>query len=187
MTLSACALVLLPLSILAVRNVGLFLMVAVPAITALTEVDREPSRARRERASLNLAVVSAAATASIAAIVYAYVMRIDHLRWTPLPVGSLRALSTCSGNLYNRYDEGGYLIWFAPQKRVFLDGRQDPYEPQLVLEQIRIETTGDYSAAFAQYNIGCASLPTSSPVAARLTTAGWRSLYNDPNWVVLAR
>ena len=34
-TLSACALVLLPLAISAVRNVGLFLMVAVPAITAL--------------------------------------------------------------------------------------------------------------------------------------------------------
>ena len=72
-------------------------------------------------------------------------MQIDHLRWTPLPAGSLRALARCPGNLYNRYDEGGYLIWFAPEKPVFLDGRQDPYEPRLVLEQIRIETTGDYA------------------------------------------
>jgi hypothetical protein len=186
-TMTACALVLLPLAISAVRNVGLFLMIAVPAITALAPADAASPASRRERTWLNLTIISAATAASIAAIVYAYVMQIDHLRWTPLPAGSLRALARCPGNLYNRYDEGGYLIWFAPEKPVFLDGRQDPYEPRLILEQIRIESTGDYAGAFSQYHIGCAYLPTSSPVAARLATAGWRSLYRDPNWVVLAR
>jgi hypothetical protein len=185
-TMTACALVLLPLAISAVRNVGLFLMIAVPAITALVPAAAGSPASRRERTWLNLTIIAAATAASIAAIVYAYVMQIDHLRWTPLPAGSLRALARCPGNLYNRYDEGGYLIWFAPEKPVFLDGRQDPYEPRLILEQIRIESTGDYAGAFSQYHIGCAYLPTSSPVAARLATAGWRSLYRDPNWVVLA-
>ncbi len=43
---------------------------------------------------------------------------IPHLRWTPLPAQSLFALQRCPDNLYNRYDEGGYLIWFAPDHRV---------------------------------------------------------------------
>jgi hypothetical protein len=185
-TMTACAFVLLPLAISAVRNVGLFLMIAVPAITALAPVHLARSASRRERPWLNLTMISAAATASVVAIVYAYAMQIDHLRWTPLPAGSLRALAGCPGNLYNRYDEGGYLIWFAPEKPVFLDGRQDPYAPRLVLDQIRTESTGDYAGAFSQYHIGCAYLPTSSPVVARLATAGWRSLYRDRSWVVLA-
>ncbi len=186
-TLSACALVLLPLAISAVRNVGMFLMVAVPAMTALVPPSEARSTRRKERPALNLTVISTAATAAIVAIIYAYVTQINHLHWMPLPAGSLRALARCPGNLYNRYDEGGYLIWFAPEKPVFLDGRQDPYDPRLVLEQIRMETTGDYAATFARYQIECAYLPTSSPITARLTTAGWRALYTDPSWVVLAR
>jgi hypothetical protein len=186
-TMTACAVVLLPMAISAVRNVGLFLMIAVPAITTLAPADAVAPGSRRERTWLNATMISAAAAAAVMAIVYAYVMQIDHLRWQPLPAGSLRALARCPGNLYNRYDEGGYLIWFAPEKPVFLDGRQDPYEPRLILDQIRIESTGDYARAFSQYHIGCAYLPASSPVAARLTTAGWRSLFRDSNWVVLAR
>jgi hypothetical protein len=187
LTLSACALVLLPLAISAVRNVGLFLMVAVPAASRLWPAKRGASTVPRERPGLNLALMTAAATAAVIAIAWAYAMQIPHLRWTPLPAGSIAALDRCPGNLYNRYDEGGDLIWFAPGKRVFLDGRQDPYEPSLVLEQIRIETTGDYAATFSRYHIGCAYLPTSSRIAPRLTADRWRSLYRDSSWVVLTR
>jgi len=185
-TMTACAVVLLPLAISAVRNVGLFLMVAVPAITMLSPTG-VGAPARHERTWLNLTMISTAAAAAVVAVVYAYVMQIDHLHWSPLPAASLRALASCPGNLYNRYDEGGYLIWFAPEKPVFLDGRQDPYEPRLILDHIRIESTGDYAGAFSQYHIGCAYLPAGSPVARRLATAGWRPVFRDSNWVVLAR
>jgi hypothetical protein len=182
-----CALALLPFATSAIRSVGPFLMLALPGLTALLagEVVTE-TRQPEVRPTLNATLMSCAVTAVAVVIVVVYRLQLDHLRWTPLPAASLDALKRCPGNLYNRYDEGGYLIWFAPQRRVFLDGRQDPYDPSLVLEQIRVETAGDYRATFTKYDIGCAYLPARSPVAARLSQDSWTTLYRDSRWVVLA-
>ena len=105
-----------------------------------------------------------------------------------MPPGALTALAQCPDNLYNRYDEGGYLLWFAPDRKVFMDGRQDPFPPELVLEHIEVEHgRQDYRDVFARHNIHCAYLPTESPTAAQLTTAGWTTLYRDAGWVVLRK
>lgn len=184
-TLVACALVLLPLAITAVRNVGLFLLIAIPAVTALVQRVAPEPRRRRQRPAVNAVLMSSAAAVVAIVIACAYTWRVPRLRWTPLPAASLTALSTCRGNLYNRYDEGGYLIWFAPERPVFLDGRQDPYDPALVLEQIRVEASGDSDALFARYRVQCAYLPAASPVAARLQRS-WKTLYRDHDWIVLA-
>jgi hypothetical protein len=184
------ALVLLPLALSAVRNVGPFLMFAAPAICGLIPANAFAALTRRDRPNrplLNFVLTTTATLAAAAAIGCAYRFQIEHLKWTPLPKASLQALRQCPDNLYNRYDEGGYLIWFEPGRRVFLDGRQDPYEPNLVLDQIRIETSGDYASTFSAHNIRCAYLPVTSPVAARLSSSGWSALYRDSAWVVLAQ
>jgi hypothetical protein len=181
-----CAAALLPFSLSAIRNVGPFLMLAMPALSAIFTVDFSGERWQRdERPLMNAALMSAAALTVVITLAYAYGFQIAHLRWSPLPEGSLQALKQCPDNLYNRYDEGGYLIWFAKDRLVFLDGRQDPYPPSLVHEQIRTESSGDFAATFARYNIRCAYLPAGSPVARRLTAVGWKSLYGDADWVVL--
>ena len=99
---------------------------------------------------------------------YAYATPVDRLRWAPLPDASLAALRTCHGNLYNRYDEGGYLIWFAAEHKVFLDGRQDPYPVDLVKRQVQVESTGDFEPLFRRYDIRCAYVPAESLVSVRL-------------------
>jgi hypothetical protein len=119
-------------------------------------------------------------------VVYAYAKPLDHLRWTPLPEASLAALRTCRGNLYNRYDEGGYLIWFAPTHKVFLDGRQDPYPVDLIKEQVRVESSGDFESLFRRYDIHCAYVPADSLVSGRLSRAGWKTLFRDARWAALA-
>jgi hypothetical protein len=186
LTLYVCALAALPMAILAVRNVGPFLMIAVPALTSLVQGDREQAARREQRPLLNAAIMWSAALAVTATLVWAYRNEIPHLQWSPVPPAALVALGQCPDNLYNRYDEGGYLLWFAPDRKVFLDGRQDPYPPDLVLEHIRMETVGgDYKAVFSRYGIHCAYLPTVSPTVARLSTSGWKTLYRDSRWVVL--
>jgi hypothetical protein len=186
-TLYACALALLPMSLSAIRHVGPFLMIAAPAMTWLIRIrSGAGSPARVERPLLNLAVLTTATVGVVATIVWAYANQIPKLRWTPVPAGALAALRECPDNLYNRYDEGGYLLWFSPDRRVFLDGRQDPFPPALVLEHIEMETgRRDYRAVFARHDIHCAYLPTISPTAAQLAAAGWTTLYRDASWVVL--
>jgi hypothetical protein len=186
----AAALALLPMAVMAIRNVGPFLMLAVPVLTSCALPLTGPSPAKdprrtAERHLLNLSVTLAAAVAVAATIGWAYAHEIPRLRWTPVPAPALAALRQCPGNLYNRYDEGGALIWFAPEHKVFLDGRQDPYPPELVLAHIRMETVGvDHAPLFTRYGIRCAYLPTTSPTAARLSASGWKTLYRDAQWVV---
>src|SRR5262249_40883452 len=188
LTLCACALALAPLALTAVRNVAPFLMLAVPAVASLAPprlilVARRPA----SRPRLNLALATAAVILAITTPAIAYSTSVGHLAWTPLPPASIAALNSCRGNLYNRYDEGGYLIWFAPSHKVFLDGRQDPYSPSLIAEQVRVEATGDFADTFHRYDIRCAYTPTESVLTSKLLAAGWTSLYRDASWSVLSR
>jgi hypothetical protein len=142
----------------------------------------------RERTLPNV-LIQATAVASVAFILMtAYRDAWPRLKWNPVPQAAWAALNECPGNLYNRYDEGGMLLWFAPERKVFLDGRQDPFSPALVLEHIEMETgKRDYKATFARHDIGCAFLPVTSPVAAALTETHWISLHQSAEWVVLRR
>jgi len=188
LTLCAVALALAPLAVSAVRNVPPFLMVAVPAIAALLPPLPQLSRRREQaRPALNAAIAAVAATIAIATVASAYALRIDRLGWAPLPAASIAKLNECRGNVYNRYDEGGYLIWFVPERKVFLDGRQDPYPPSLIAEQVQAEATGDVDALVRRYDVSCAFTPSSSLVTARLVAEGWTTLYRDAMWSVLEK
>ena len=187
-TMCACALALLPLALTAVRNVPPFLMLAVPAIAALLPRFPASAAVRSEpRPWLNCGIASAVTIVAAVVVTSAYVSRPARFHWTPLPAASLAALDTCRGNVYNRYDEGGYLIWFAPTRKVFLDGRQDPYPASLINEQKRVESSGDFERLFERYDVRCAYVPAASLVSAGLRRAGWTPLFLDASWTVLAR
>jgi hypothetical protein len=191
--LCASALAVLPLAATAIRNVSPFVMVAAPALCGLLNLAPlgganivQARRTRVEHLRFNAAAMVVATLLVVVTIGSAYHWQVRHLRWTPLPNASLEALQQCPEHLYNRYDEGGYLIWFAPAHRVFLDNRQDPYPPALIKDQLRIEESGDYGRTFERYHIHCAYLPTTSRVAAGLLSAGWSTLFRDGQWLVLA-
>jgi hypothetical protein len=190
LTVCACALTLLPLAVTAERNVPPFLLLAVPAVAALSTLrssrEDRPPIAPVQRPVLNAAIMAVASALVFSTVAYAYAKRINHLRWTPLPEASLASLRACRGNLYNRYDEGGYLIWFAPEHKVFLDGRQDPYPVDLVKEHVIVERTGDFEPVFQRYDIHCAYVPADSPVSLRLARGGWTPLFRDARWAVFA-
>jgi hypothetical protein len=120
------------------------------------------------------------------AVAYAWSVQLPRLGWHPLSEDLIAALDACPDQLYNRYDEGGYLIWFVRERKVFLDSRQDPFPPDLIHAQIRVERSGDYQRLFDRYSIHCALLPQDSPVAQRLTASGWAAWYQDRGWIVFA-
>ena len=186
-TLCACAIALLAMASTAARNVGPFLVVAVPALAVLLPA---PGRVRESlsvaHARLNVGAALASVALVIGVVAFSYARGVDRLGWTPLPPASVQALEACRGNVYNRFDEGGYLIWFAPSRRVFIDSRYLPYTDDFIKEHVRIERTGDPDAAFRRYDIRCAYVPAGSLVGNRLLNIGWKRLYLDAQWTVLA-
>jgi len=180
------ALALIPLAIRAGRNAPPALMLAVPAIALLAEGRvRVRSRSAPARPRLNALCVTGAAAIALAVVVGAWSRRDTRLGWDPLSTAAARAVSSCPERLYNRYDEGGFLIWFAREQKVFLDGRQDPYPPSLLVEQKQVEQSGNYAALFRAHSIRCAFVPTGTIVAARLQHDGWVTRYADAQWRVL--
>jgi hypothetical protein len=183
------ALALLPFALTAGRNVSAALLLAIPAAAGMigSRGSRRVPTASAAHPFLNAALLGAVATVALIGIAEAWRAEIPRLQWHPLSKGAMDALASCPDRLYNRYDDGGYVIWFAPTRKVFIDGRQDPYPPDMMLEHMRVERSGDYEPMFQRYSIGCAFLPPQAVVAGRLKAAGWITSYADADWVVLSR
>lgn len=180
------AIACLPLALRSTRNVGFFLIAAVPALTnviaPLVPAARPP---KGESPRLNAAVMAIAAAAGIALVALVWRNPPARLGWRPIAPDAVRAIEVCPGPLYNTYGDGGVLIWWTPQQPVFIDNRQDPYSTDLLRTNKAMETTGDYTGPFAQYRIQCAALSPQSAIARRLAVdPQWSVTYRDPQWLV---
>jgi hypothetical protein len=186
------ALGLLPLALSSGRNVPPFLLLAVPAIMAMqhSRAMQHSSKTSRtllrvERPAVNAGILAVLTLLAASTVTYAWVSEVPRLGWHPLPAQAIESLKSCPERLYNRYDEGGYVIWFVPERKVFLDSRQDPYPPALVNEQIRIETSGDYQPLFDRFSIRCVLTPLDSLLSKRLLAGGWEQIYKGNALMVL--
>lgn len=179
------ALALLPAAVRTLRNVAPFAMIAAPALTRLpARPEGSPPAVARPIAR---GVIAIGAICVVLIVAAAWSRPVARLGWEPLPEGVPAAIAACPDPLYNRYADGGPIIWFVPGKRVFLDSRQDQYPHALVARADLAEATGDYRELFAEHDIRCAALPASSRVAQALRRDGWHMSFNDSQWTVLIR
>ena len=183
--LSAC--VVLVLAARAVRIVPAFMMLALPALSALCFSGRTPPNEDRPRArstrGLQLAIVAVAG----AVIAWLWTHPSAAMDWHPMNANARSAIAACRPPIFNTYGQGGPIIWFVPSQPVFVDSRQDPYPVSLVQDAVRVEFAGDYRRVFSSYGVNCAVLPPSSPAVAALRSDGWRQRHADQRWVVLDR
>jgi hypothetical protein len=189
------SLALLPVAIQTQRNVAPFLMLAAPAASRLLGPDFR-IRLRRPRPDqppspdhplLNAALVGGAALVAAVVVVVAWTAPVARLDFRPISPGALAALRGCPGPVYNHYDDGGFLIWFAPERPVFIDSRQDPYPLELLQEHLAIERGArSVRPLLARYGIGCAFLPSDSRTVKALDGLGWITRFRDDRHVVQA-
>jgi hypothetical protein len=185
--LIAVSLAVLPLALRYSRNISPFILVAVPALSRLI-ARREPRTGnvpRRERFVLNATFVAICAVTCAVAVMAVWSAKAPRLGWMPMSEQVAAAIRACPGRLYNRFDDGGYVVWFAPATRVFVDNRQDPYQLPFLQDHLHSEQSGNYERVFEQYSIECAFLPPQSPTAQRLMSRGWAVTARDSRWVML--
>ena len=178
-------LALLPLALRSSRNITPFVFMAGPALSRLLPLATASGRIRKEHYRVNAVLLAGWALLCIAAVFSTWRSRADRLGWDPMSSQVIDAVQRCRGRLYNRFDDGGYLIWFAPDVPVFVDNRQDPYPLGFLQDHLRTEQTGDFDEVFARYNLTCAFLPPESPTARRLLSSGWQATARDRRWLVL--
>jgi hypothetical protein len=173
------------------RNFGPFLFLVGPAASRLLGADfrlrRRPRPPSPDHPRVNLAMLAGGIAIAAAAVAMVWRAPPDDLDWHPIPAAALVALRGCDGPLYNHYDEGGYLIWFAPERPVFIDSRQDPYPLPFILEHVAVERKQQpYRPMFDRWGIRCAFLSVDSRTVAALSADHWASRYRDKKWTVLA-
>jgi hypothetical protein len=185
--LVAGSLALLPLAVRYSRVIPMFVLLALPVIARGWEAWR-PAKARSDDVSVvhSVAVLAVALGAAVW-VVGSWATTDPALEWEPVTPAAISALRDCGEPIFNRFDDGGFLIWFAPDIPVFIDSRVDPFPKDFLREQLDRESAGDYEATFAEWHIGCAFLPHKSSTAQRLRQDGWRITYEDADWLVFER
>lgn len=184
--LVATAVAVLPMAVRYSRVMPMFVVVALPLLARGWDAWR-PARPRRDdRHVLHGAMLAGVVVVAVAWVGAAWSGPSANLDWEPLPSSAVAAVRECDGPLYNRFDDGAYLLWFAPAVPVFIDSRVDPYPDDFLREHIRDEASGDYHATFDRYRIRCALLPPVSATARALQRDGWRLTYADDRWLVLS-
>jgi hypothetical protein len=192
----AAAMALFPIAVRSLRNISPFLTLAGPAASRLLGPEfrfrwpgRKPSArpASPDHPAINLAMLVVAALAAAATVVVCWRTGGGLLEWRPIPPRALAAARGCQGPLYNDYDGGGYLIWFLPERPVFIDNRQDPYPLPFILEHVAVERgEKPYRPLFDRWGIRCAFLPAEAKTTKKLVADGWATRYRDQRWAVLA-
>jgi hypothetical protein len=98
--------------------------------------------------------------------------------------------NSLSGRMLNEYLYGGYLIWAAPEYKVFIDGRADIFDWTGVLRDYGswATLTADPKAVIDKYNISFCLIRQNAPIAQVLPyIPGWKQIYSDDSSVIFTR
>jgi hypothetical protein len=197
------------MSLQSVRHVPLFALVTAPVLARLLQeglrdggwpvIRRLSERvARIDQASNGWGWIPVAALA-IGLVVVVPVQRetktileTDILD-TKYPVAAVRWLQEnqplLPGEMFNEYHWGGYLMWAMPERKPFIDGRNDFYGATLLKEfDIAGRAEPGWENVFQQFNVGWTILPREHPLNSVLELDPlWRTVYTDEVTTVFCR
>ena len=136
----------------------------------------------RSQTRIHAGLLAGACAVAVAVVALAWSTPLSRLQWSPLSAEVVAAVDACQDPIYNSYDDGGFLIWFLPHRKVFLDSRQDPYPVELIQQDIRAQFEAEYRDLFDTHGIRCAFVRSGVPLDRRLQADGWQPRYRDAVW-----
>ena len=180
---------LLWLGLSAQRHMPYFAFAAVPFISAAIPRAWSPLEAwlaRRRPYPRGAIVGFGAGVAAMALAGVAFVPNAPNERAYPTVV--LDAVRSGSGVLLNEYDWGGYLIWRAPERPVFVDGRLFPFLPDVFADwRTAVELGPRWKEVLERYQVTQVLLRPDRALVSALREQGWRVVGGDAGSVLLER
>lgn len=177
-------------SLVAARFTPLFAIAATPylAVNLPVVLARLPFSPRWQiaRSERSTAPDIAAGLLALAVLLAGFVTAPRAPAIESFPIGALPLLPSGPG-LLNRYDWGGFLIWYAPATPVFVDGRLSPYLDG-ALDDYRavIGLHADWREVLARRGIRTLLVAPNDAIAVHARDLGWRTIATAPNWVLVA-
>jgi hypothetical protein len=108
------------------------------------------------------------------------VSAVKFLRANPVPV---------TGEMFNHYRWGGYLLLVAPEWKVFVDGRADLYHGSLIEDFRTVDSVApQWEQVFARHDVGWTLLPRAHALNSLLALhTDWRLIYSDEVAIIYGR
>jgi hypothetical protein len=97
-------------------------------------------------------------------------------------------LEAVTGEMFNDYGWGGYLMLVLPERKVFIDGRMDFYGDVLVNEFNEVnDVRPGWERVFKEYRVGWTILPAKHTLNSVLALhPAWKLIYSDEVAVIYA-
>ncbi len=103
-------------------------------------------------------------------------------------INFLKSNGIPSGNMFNSYGWGGYLIWNLPETKVFVDGRTDLFGDELLIEWLKIVSAQEgWEQTVEKWQIEWFLIEPHQPIVTRLLEKQWKVRYQDEVSIVLVR
>jgi hypothetical protein len=140
---------------------------------------------------VNVAIL-AAATIGVAVLVVQNntLATIETVIRREIPVDAVEFLSKNPGwgRMFNSYNWGSYLLWNLPSYPVFVDGRTDLYDDEILNQYIHVvDARAGWQDILQTWNIHVMFLDPSAPILQVLIAEGWQVRYQDDQSVILLR
>jgi hypothetical protein len=107
------------------------------------------------------------------------------------PPRALEPLRRASAErIFASYHWGGYVVWNAPEARVFIDGRADTvYDPSILLEYLAIVSASpEWQERLDRWSVDALLLDTDAELAREVESSPhWRVVYRDSKSVAAVR
>lgn len=191
------------MGLLAARNIALFALAASPALSRHSSATLEswrrmlgwnqPSATVMNRKSwLNVMILIVLSLAVFMKLwlVLPGAPNHEHFHDT-LPMDAVSYIQEQSppGKIFNSYNWGGYLLWALPEYPVFVDGRTDLYNDELIDEWVLVMRAGDgWQDVLDQYGVNLILIEAGSTLDRVLEREqGWERVYQDDLSVVYIR
>jgi hypothetical protein len=105
------------------------------------------------------------------------VQAVDYIRQTKPP-----------GRLFNSYNWGAYLLWDLPEYLVYVDGRTDLYNDEVIGEWLQVVRGQEgWQAILDKWDVHVILLEPAAALVGQLPYQGWREVYRDDLAVVYQR
>ncbi len=166
--LLVAALLLAAASVGASRNVAFFAVIAAPVLSRLCTWQEATQRRLRPVGRLAYVMLALAVAVAVLVVRARWQDGGERLGWQPLSPSLIEAVRKCPDRLFNRLEDGGYLMWALPSRPIFVDSRMNAYPLDLLKQSREADLHGEYLKVFREYGIRCAVVATDSPLAHRL-------------------
>lgn len=188
------------MALLAGRNIALFAVVATPVLTYhlqslleergwVLETIKRPTRRMAQLNAVLVALVLVGSLAKVLLVLDAETVAEGQAMFLPVAATDYLQSNDLSGPMFNSYNWGGYLIFYAPDEPVFVDGRTDLYGDTFLQTYLQTAVGAEgWRDTLNEYGIRLVFVEARSGLARRLRDEpGWSPVYEDDLAVIFTR